>query len=675
MRHLNSNPFRRGAARSKLALLLCATPLGLAAFGGGDDATQDDDTAWIPPAVLNEILFDSLGTDGTADTGEYVEIIVLQDQLDLSTLKLTDNLGNALGTFPQVLAPKGCAVVLNLGPGSLPYLDSDPADGSAGFSSGLPRADYLGNTNGGVRLVDAGSSQVIDAFYWGRGSAPVGTQIGPWGSGQFFDTSLATGDPVAEGESVGRHAYETNYPGSPGDWTSHGGPVAAHPSAGRSNDLMHASPEDLLLGAQQLVNDTLLGYGDMQYDYGRYSITDSSATNVVVSRPASTTLLVTADHSFTIAKHGVPSVFKGELLTELVGNPDADSLSYERNVKGTLTSASGDSIFIDNRTTYSGFSIGLPRTDYESHASLVESSVTQWFEISGHQTLTQQSDDQWLFAEKRECRDYLDPSTRTIVTSNVVTRVGDGMTHSFFTMNRPFPSGPTPFTGTPYDETLVMELDSHALGNGSTSVQITRYDESRNGQLEIALQKDQIGSMDLSIGAFGGQYAVDFDMNLPVEEKSTGQTATASAFMNRVDSLVGGKYVATGVRGYRRNGATIAQNNFHVDPPVYAPQGSGNTVTLIIIVVDQNGTVVGVIEVEVEVTPPPPPPPPPPAPPAPPRKTPGETAWEAGEYIASCALGGATVGSAFPLVGNLAGALIGAPACGIVYGVKRMIFG
>jgi hypothetical protein len=616
--------------------------------------------------VLNEILFDSLGTDGTADTGEYVEIIVLQDSLDLSTLKLTDNLGNLIGSFPQVSAPKGCAVVLNLGPGSLPYLDSNTADGSAGFSSGLPQADFLGNTSGGVRLLDSSSSQVIDAFYWGRGSAPVGTQLGPWGAGQYFDTSMATGTPVAEGDSVGRNAYESNYPGSPGDWAPHGGPVAAHPSAGRANDLMHANPEDLLLGAQQLVNDTLLGYGDMQYDWDRYSITDSSATNVVVQRPASTTLQVTADHSFTIVKNGVPSVFKGQLLTALIGNPDPGSLSYKRTVYGTLTTTAGDSLFIDNTETFSGFSIGLPRSDYDSHVSLIESGLNQWFEISGYCTLTQQGDDQWSFTEKRECRDYLDPSTRVVVTSNASTRVGDGMTHSFFTCNRPHPSGPSPYTGAPYDETLVIESDTHVLGNGSTDVQVTRFEVSHDGQLEVALQKHQTGSMNLAIDAVGGQYTVDFDMSLPVEDKSTGQTANAGAFMNRVDSLVGGKYVASGVRGYRRNGATIAQNNFHVDPPVYAPQGSGGGVTLVIIVVDQNGTTVAVIVVVPQA--PPPPQQPQPVPPAPPRKTPGQTGWEAGKAIASCALIGAEFGA-------LPGALIGAPLCGIGYTIERMIWG
>lgn len=650
--------------RSTLAWVTCATTLGLGAFGQGPAPSP------IPPAVLNEILFDSTGTDGTAAVGEYVEIIVLQDSLDLSTLSLTDNLGNSIGRFPPVLARKGCAVVLCLGPGSLPQLDSDVSDGSAAFSSGLPMANYLGNKSGGVRLLDSQSSQVIDAFYWGLGTAPSGTNIGPWGPGKFFNTSFATGTPVLEGDSVGRNSNTTNYPGSPGDWAPHGGRLAARPSPGRSNDLMHAGPEDLLLGAQQLVNDTLLGYGDMQYDNGRYSITGSSVTGVVVSRPTSTTLQVTADHSFTIEKHGVPSVYKGQLLTRLVGNPNASSLSYQRIVNGTLTSAAGDSIFIDNKETYSGFPIGRPRTDYASHVKLVEAGLLQWFEISGNTTLTQQGDDQWLFAEKRGCRDHLNPSTRVVVTSNAITRMGDGKTHTLFTANRPFPSGPTPYTGVPYDETLVIEMDSNVQGDGSSDVQITRFDQSRDGRLDIALQRGQTGSISLVNGASGGQYTVDFDMKLPIEKLSSGQTATASAYMNRVDALMGGKYVASGVRGFRRDGTTLAENNFYVDPPVCIPQSSGNTTTLVINVVDQNGNVIGVIVVVVvtPVPPPAPPPPPAPVPPAPPRPTPGKTGWEAGKAIAACALTGAGFGA-------LPGALIGAPVCGIGYALERLIWG
>ena len=130
--------------------------------------------------------------------------------------------------------------------------------------------------------------------------------------------------------------------------------------------------------------------------------------------------------------------------------------------------------------------------------------------------------------------------------------------------------------------------------------------------------------------------------------------------------------MASGVRGFKRDGMTVAQNNFHVDPPVYAPQGSGNSTVLVIQVVDQNGTSVGVIVVVV-VTPPPQIPQPAPA--GPPRKTPGQTGWEAGGAIVDCALGGAGVGAWVGGVGAFPGALIGAPVCGIFYSLKRAIWG
>lgn len=173
--------------------------------------------------------------------------------------------------------------------------------------------------------------------------------------------------------------------------------------------------------------------------------------------------------------------------------------------------------------------------------------------------------------------------------------------------------------------------------------------------------------MSLSYSSSGGQANATFDMSVPVKN-ADGQMATAGAFMNRSDYITNGKLIASGSRGYRRNGAMIAQGQFYIDPPldlVSAPpiqQGGGGTTTgnnNNTTIINVNPIIIGsgnTIIIVVVIPPQPTPPQPVPVPPAPRQPA----AWEPGAAVAACAGGGACIGA-------LPGALIGAPVCGIGY--------
>ncbi|HLQ37375.1 MAG TPA: hypothetical protein VK348_06225 [Planctomycetota bacterium] len=527
------------------------------------------------------------------------------------------------------------------------------------------------------------TNEVLDAFYWGTGSAPAGTQVGPWGAGQFFDIGFANGKPVNEGESVGRSAHATNYPGSPGDRAPHGGEVATAASPGRRNDLLAVYPSDLLSWAQSGVNEAVLQYGEMQTTPGRYSVTAATVASVAVSFPSSTQMQVDAVHSLTISDYGVAQVYTGSMRGLLTINPVAANLSYTLHLEGALRGAAGDSLVINHTAQFDGFAVGPRRMVYSTAIDWTRSGFDEWFHIQGTMTCARTGDNQWVWSDTRNATDYVDPTTKTCLATNTITRLSDGHLHALFDLTRPFPSGPTyPPSATDH---LVIETDSTVRPDGTFNAQVLRFDDSLDGQPYVALQVGQTGQLGATQVNTPASINVTGTFTLPLQFVN-GPAKTLECYTNASVTAANGKYQMSGVRGYRVDGNLWGEGQFTIDPPLLvlspapAPQGSTTTTTT-----TANGTTITVtttVTVTVTVNTPSQPTPPP-QPSTPTTGGSGHSLAGLGAVTVACVVAGTPIGAGtggctIPVVGAVpgaaAGAIIGGAVCGGCYLLHWIFF-
>jgi hypothetical protein len=661
------------SVRTRPSLCAAALLAAAASFAPAQQQVEHEPVPLLPPLILNEICFDAGGVDGSvAAVGEWVEVLVLADNTNLGNYGFENQSGRRLGRFPNVTANKGTVAVMCLGTLIPANLDGDPSDKSAAFASGAVAGDHLNNTSGGVRLKNMISGNVIDAFYWGTGSAPNGTAVGPWGAGQFFDLAFAGGKPVNEGESVGRSAHTTNYPGSPADWAPHGGAVAAGPSPGRRNDLLHVYPSDLLSWAQSGINEAVLQYGEMRLTPGRFSITDATVASVAITFPTDYQMQVTAVHALTIEDSGWPETYTGTMTGSVTIDPNVATLGYTLQLEGMLVTSSGNAIGIEHSSAFGGFTTGPRSMSYATEIDWLLYGSAEWFDIQGQMTCARTADNAWLWSDTRNATDWVSPGTKTCVATNTITRLADGRFHGLYDLVRPFPSGPT--SNPNAVEHFVMETDSTTKPDGTLAAQVLRFEQEMDGQPYLALQAGLTGQYVIAGTSSPTARTYTVDLDLPLEF-ANGPAFTMESYASGTLTTAGGKYVMTGTRGHRFNGNQAGEATYFIDPPIFtmpaAPQGQGQGGTTInnyggqVTIVNGNGNTVTVNQN------------PQPAPPAQPTAptTGGSThsLGGLGSTTALCIGAGASSGAGLgtvtlPVVGTVAGSVAGGVGGGVVCG-------
>jgi hypothetical protein len=580
--------------RTSLWLYLCSSWLVVAQLAAGQASVPSGPTVFGPPnppapfiaqpipkspaLILNEVCFDQTGVDAQATLGsEYVELYA-RTKVQLGNFSLADNLGAILAPLPSVTVPAGSIVLIILGGGQNAYHpDIDLTDGLGAYMLGLPPADYLGNTEGGVRLMNS-AGKIVDAVYWGTGSAPHGTAGGPWKQGTYFDISMS-GRPMNEGDSIGRPAKPLeDYTGQLADWDSNGGVNAAGPTPKHRNGVNRANRDSLLKWVQAGVNQIVTGFGS-QTQPGWFSFTDSFVSNVIVTQQQNS-LIVVADHSFSIDEFGSPTTLAGQVTAEYTWSEAPGAVGYTLSAIGSLALPSGDSFSIDHSEIMSGFHTKAVSGTFSTDTVYLQTGVPYSFSVDSVTTLARTGQETWTRTNFRTCLDYGGAGLKTSDTVTTVTRQSDGAYSSTCTMNRDFPIAP-PVPGSTdsilFVETKVIDTVSTTISDfGEFDTQITRYEVYLDSTLISALPSDQVGSASLRFSPASDAEplgSASYQLNLPLEQGGFSFVLGGSLYAST--ALIGENIVYSSQQQIRVGGTLVESFAFSVDPPLPSQSAVG----------------------------------------------------------------------------------------------------
>lgn len=619
---------------------------------------EEEPPLWdLPVALINEVLFDSVGTDGSAGNAEWLELYTTQ-YVDLAGFSVQDNQGSVLHVFSSMLVPAyGTVLVLLSDTVPFPH-DTDPSDGRVAVAAALPPGDHLGNDSGGVRLVDPGG-QIIDSIYWGTGGAPPGS------AGQWFDLAFGSGRPVAESESIGRPAnpYDT-YTGTIADWDRQGGVNAAGATAGGRNGADAQNYSGMLTDAQQTVVGIVMSFSD-QVQPGRFSITFSGVGNPVYGY-GPTSLDISAMHFFDMLDYGVPTEMSGVMTSSYSYDESPGLVGFIVGSAGTLASPAGFSWDISNTMTVSGFHTDKLTTHSETAVTFHEGTNSYPWTIVADLALERIGQDTWLWTDSRTITDYGGAGTKTSVAQTIIYRLADGVYGNSFSMGRDDPIVPPPLWNAGNQqlqgiETMFIDSILSITSDGEFSGNVYRFDKFLDSSLVLNLSNSegtpQTGSFSFRVDDSTRTdlfAASTYQLDLPLE--AYNYPVAVSATVNGTDTVLGDKYWSSATRLIKYNNTVVANDALYVDPPLgAAPLAQGQcphcTKTYIHI------HICNICDPPRPQNKPDPPKPEPPKAPDPKPKTVGGAAGAA----ATCAAGGAAVGGT---IGGVTGGIIGLGAAG-----------
>lgn len=538
-------------------------------LGGSDGVVRK------PIALLTEVLFDQTGMDSqSVFGGEWVELYVARG-VDLGRFEITDHLGNALGVLPSVTVPAHSYVEVVLGGLGAYLLDDDPSDGTFSLALGHPVGDILPNgqvpgDGGGVRLLFDG--RLLDAVYWGHGSAPAGSQ------GEYFDLSFAAGRPMNEADSLGRSGQPMlDYTGTIADWDRNGGVQSAGPTPSKRNGVYVSDENSILKWAQTGICGVVNSFGHMTGQSGKYRFLDATVSDIVVL-DLGASLSVTATHTFTVNVNRNVEMLSGTLVTTLVKDETPGSVSFERTVSGELTSTGNWGLELDYSQAIFGFHSNVQQATTVVAVVYKQGAQDYPFGHTVRKSLERTSDNVWLLQDDRTGLDYGGGGLKVSAATVTYTRTGDGQISTHFEMLRDMPIGP-PMPGEvgsiEYQQRLVSESTSFGNDLGAETTTIQRYDEYEDGVLVASLRPGEVGVASLSFESASQEEpygSANYLGTLPLLVEGRPRTIS-NAIRATVSVRSGGVYVGQAEGQMNVNG--LISNGFAIwaDPPL---QGSGS---------------------------------------------------------------------------------------------------
>ena len=633
------------------------SPLGrlgpFALLLGAVPSSAQDIHTWVepavppPPVMLNEVVFDSAGIDGSMGNGEWIELYT-PDAVNLLGYSVRTDQGQVLYTFGDLDVPAYSVVLVLLSDMVTSPYDADPSDRTMAVAANLPHGDYLGNHEGGVRVVRP-NGRNSDALFWGTGSPPATAQNAEW-----FDLSFSQGVPLAEGESLGRPADpRSTYTGTLADWSGHGGRNALMPTPGGRNGVDVFNYSGMLSSTQKGIVDILIGFSD-QADRGRITLTDAGVGDVDYNY-ANQTFTVEATHVFNIEDFGQAGLLSGTVVSTYSFDETPGAVSYTFEAEGELTSTTGFSLEIDYSMDVAGFHGTSPTRTSATAATWTEGQGVYGYTIDSVTTGTRTGQNTWVMDHSRDVTDYGGAGVKHSQTSTVFTQVAEGVYDVDFDMTRDAPANMPAFwnAGTQVLEGIETAAIDHyqtTLSNGDMAGSFTRFDRAVDGVLHRTLDPAQVAiytaTADLA-NSNSAQVARSFQLDLPVLE--WGQPQTISLAVNSVDAVVGSKSVSSASREVSHGGYDVVDDEFWIDPPLEAARPGGMLGVLLSILQGcphcKWGNTIHIHACDIcdPNLPPHPVPLPPEPPPTPDPEPKGEeSAWDA---VTTCAARGAAVGS------------------------------
>ena len=542
----------------------------------------------IPPVpryalVVNEVLLDPMGQDAG---NEWVELYNTSTaNISISGMLLKDQAGVVLATLPNYVVPGHGYVVVHLGPTVTDIADGNPADKYANYFTNQAAGNYLPNSAGGVYLQK--SSAILDAVFWGTGAPPSGSgytaavNAGQWPSGAYVNISFAGGNPLQEGDSIGRDTFSTDT-NTAADFFEGGGKNAANATPGGRNDMFLFSHGMAVHWAQSVVNELLLFVGSTE-SFG-ISVTNASHWNVVESDPDMVGgFSVSAMHDIQITSQGVPKTLSGSLVAtyDRVGTPLATS--FTMGVSGTLTASDGTSLTVNYSMGRSGFHSMSRQITGTNTFSWTEFGSTSSYTSSSTMTIQQIGQDSWTVVDSRQSTDWGGASKTSSATTRR-TRLGDGQYREQSTLNRtapPFPpppgSGSQTIVGTErheFDQNYVLSAD---YGITKTFNKNTYSLFDTGGTKIMAGELVQPGSYTITrasgntlspLGAWNLQLSFQVRVGFPViDPNDPGSSFSYSDAINRA-IVNGDELIESGTGSWSFQSSVMDTWTYYIDGPV-----------------------------------------------------------------------------------------------------------
>lgn len=568
-------------ARS-FAALTTASLLGLA---GGAHGASDSTPPPAPPGIMiNEVVFDPAGVDGSSIGGEWIELY-MPSATSLSGYTLRTNQGTVIATLPAVTAPAHSVLVVFLR-ATLPFgYDTSFADRSAAFASGAALGDHLGNDQGGVRLVDSGGA-IVDSVYWGTGAAPTGASGGTWPTGTYFDLSMS-GKPMFEGDSIGRPAAPlTSYTGTVADWERFGGRNACSATPGVRNGVYPADVTGLITFTQTGVNQVLANLSNTEQP-GWIHI-DNADVAGVSGAYTSTGCTVTATHVFELTLRGELVTLSGSMTSEMIRSETAGNVWYTLTTNGALEGTSeegGNSyeLLVEHVETFTGFHTNTQQCVASTDVTYIENGTAYSVSVSGTNAITRNGATSWIHADVRQAVDYGGAGTKNSTAVTFASKVADGIYATNFGLDRSNPISPPRISqaGTQVlSGTEQMLIDAATVSNDEGEITlglVMRLDRFSNTTSQTAqLQSGQWGTFGFSqtLGTPGTlPQSQRYEMELPMQ--LFGSPTQVSVEVVGSTYVVNGKLLSEAYSNVYFGSAHVMHGNFFVDPP--AAQGGGGT--------------------------------------------------------------------------------------------------
>lgn len=468
-----------------------------------------------PDVLLNEVMFDAPGAAGTDGSWQWVELAILQQTQFDSSWTLNDGQGSAICSLPDLTLPAGSFLLVLLGPSSPDLTNLDPSSGPIVLTSGQGWGDHLGVTSGGVQLQHGG--QIRDEIYWG---GSLGQPL--------FQLSLASGQLLDEGESIGRNSV-SQYTGAASDWAIAGGPNANGPTPSKPNIVELPEEEDLVLLQDTAINSILLGLSMSFTNPGWMRVTESTPTVYSYSASESNDLVdIVVAHSFDVFVDGVAHTLSGNISTTFRRDTGAMAVSESYLTTGTLTSPDGAYLLGLSLSEVYGEAHATSRTfAYSTDYTWRNQGNSYPVAVAGTITTSWNSKTVQVSIDNRQAQDFGGAGTKTASGAWTRTRLGDGRYSLESTLTRSFPSllpnpGESQSWAHGQQEVLYQDVtfERDAFG-GTSSATITRYEQYIDGSLWARLQDQMVGTMSFDQSALSEEVTVfGFEMNIPLRSGS-----------------------------------------------------------------------------------------------------------------------------------------------------------
>lgn len=518
-----------------------------------------------PDVVINEVCFDPFGATGSEGSCQWLELY-FKTAANPQGWKIKNANGQLLMTLPSVNMPADSYLVAYFGPHQPDFENADPSSGAVVIGSGQPLADYLGVHQGGLKLRANGTT--LDKIFWGTGS----------GQSPFFDLSFASGQPIGEGDTIGRdqHGTDTN---SPADFSIGGGANSNGPTAGAQNLVEFPEANGLLIYAENTVNLILAGLSssDTQGGWLKVMGTNPSPGAVTPSPTNPDMITFTSQHSFMALINGMPVALVGSLQSSYTRDTSSHATGETHVVAGTLASPGNQYALDINVSRISSGGHGSPDVvTYATSYTWHQNGTAYPVNLTGTTTTTQIADGVSRYNDVRSGTQFGWTGTKQCAIEATFTKTGDGSFNVSSVLTRDYPSllpypGNTQSAGSEEQVYEEMDVVTDGLFN-ITNATVTRLDQIVDGFLRMQLQPGQTGAISSSLSQTANGSAFSGAAVYPVDILGTYVDISASADLDV--TVANGKELTTGSYEAAIGSQVWASAGFAIDPPV-APSEEG----------------------------------------------------------------------------------------------------